>query len=75
LGNGNTINLWFDPWCGEPLINFVPNLEIDLEAKTSDFILNSQWNLQQNFIITFPQVAFLVQQVTIPIPNKHDELI
>jgi hypothetical protein len=70
VGNGQSINLWTDSWCGEPLAssqNIHPNVLIWLPNKVSDLIQNQAWLIPQCIDRLFPQIKSLVQQVTLPI--------
>jgi hypothetical protein len=51
LGGGKKIRFWTNAWYGQPLVNFItsPNLLINEDATVADFILDSHWNLPQDF--------------------------
>jgi hypothetical protein len=48
VGNGEAINFWSDPWCGDPLVfslNIPQHLHSLLKDKVKDFIENESWNI------------------------------
>jgi hypothetical protein len=75
--NGQNIDFWSNNWCGEPFINLhsVSNIALDVDAKISVFILNSQWLHPQELISNFPQLAQLVLQEIIPNQDRQDQLV
>lgn len=75
LGNGEDIRFWTDSWCGDPFINQVPADNIDINTTVLEFITDSQWNFNQDFINNFPQLPHIIQQVTIVAQDKQDELV
>lgn len=65
-------------WCGQTMVsqlNIPVNLHTHLKAKVSDFIVNGQWNIPFSVLLTFPQVNYLAEKVTIPFEETADKLI
>jgi hypothetical protein len=62
VGNGQSINLWTDSWCGEPLAssqNIHPNVLFWLPSKVSDFIQNQTWHIPHYIDILFLRLRIL----------------
>jgi len=76
LGDGSKIHFWTDNWCGTPLNIYLSNDEIvDDNILVSDYIHNNSWNLPDHFSVDFHEVWNHVQQVTISLQHKEDELV
>jgi hypothetical protein len=78
LGNGENINFWLDPWCGEPLIHTLSipaHLHTSLKANVKCFIENSQWKIPSCLLLAYPNLKSLVEQVVIPLVDKEDKLL
>jgi len=78
LGNGEKINFWNDSWCGAPLSQAlqIPDLiSQNLTSKVSDYISNGSWDIPDPLLQIFPILNRLVQQATIPLEPKKDQLL
>lgn len=56
-GNGERINFWTDTWLSKPIVdlNDIPsNLQRDLKATLSDFIVNGRWSIPTEHITRSP---------------------
>jgi hypothetical protein len=77
VGNGEMINFWLDPWCGEPLalaLDIPHHLHAFLKAKVSHFIENRNWKIPTCLVLAYPDIQTLTHKVTIPLQDKEDKL-
>jgi hypothetical protein len=78
IGDGNKINFSLHDWCGQPLVqalNIPQHIHQNLHSTVNDFIYNSQWNIPADVQLLFPSLLHLVQQITIPLEQKEDQLL
>jgi len=78
VGTCNKNNSWLDKWCGDPIayqLNIPSHLHSNLNATVSDFIVNSQWSIPFLVLLSFPEVKYLAEQITIPIEESEDKLL
>jgi hypothetical protein len=77
LGKGDQINFWTDSWVGDPLVDLLniphPSHAL-LQAKAADFIYNDHWLIPHFITTVYPNLAPLLNNVTIPINKANDEL-
>jgi ribonuclease HI len=77
VGNGELINFWLDPWCGEPLVlalNIPQHLHPLLKAKVTHFIENRSWKIPACLLLAYPALQSLTDSTTIPLIEKEDKL-
>lgn len=77
VGNGEMINFWLDPWCGEPLVlalDIPYHLHPYLKAKVTHFIENKKWKIPACLMVAYPAIHSLIHSVTIPLGDKEDKL-
>lgn len=77
--NGNTINFWNDVWFSDvPIIDIVSSYkrkEINVDAKTSDFInYNKHWNLNTLMNILPKNIIHMIRNTPIPIKDIEDKI-
>lgn len=75
--NGENINLWVDNYCGKKLIDIVQlpsNLQRDLKAKLSDFILDQSLCTPPYLLSACPLLQQLIPKVLIN-PLHDDKFI
>ncbi|MCH91017.1 putative ribonuclease H protein [Trifolium medium] len=78
IGNGEEINFWLDPWCGEPLVLSlaIPSqMHYLLKAKVKDFIEDQSWKIPKCMLLAYPNLQNLVDSITIPLSEKDDKLL
>lgn len=78
LGDGSSINFWRDPWLPEPVLNIlqVPsNMHGFFQSKICDFIKDAVWSLPPELSSAFPDLAALINKVTIPLAPDQDRLV
>jgi hypothetical protein len=77
IGNGEDINFWLDPWCGNSLVQSLdipPHLHLFLKAKVKNFIENQRWKIPNCLFSAYPNLLSLINNVTIPLQEKNDKL-
>lgn len=78
LGDGASINFWRDCWLSAPLVDMLqipPNQHSLLLARVCDFIRNYTWVIPAELVDHHPQIAHLIQRVTIPREWRKDSLV
>jgi ribonuclease HI len=78
LGNGENINFWLDQWCGAPLVHSLDiplNLHPLLSSTVNQFLVNNHWLIPPILVNHYPQLLTLINQVSIPLELKSDELV
>ncbi|WJX52536.1 hypothetical protein P8452_38639 [Trifolium repens] len=78
IGNGESINFWSDPWCGDPLVvtlNIPLHLHSSLQAKVKDFIENKSWKIPVCLLFAYPDLQSFLNNVTIPLCEREDRLL
>lgn len=76
LGDGTKILFWSDSWCGPPLNLYLQVDEVvDETTLVCDYIHENSWDMPQNFSTDFPVIWNLVQEVTISVQSKENELV
>jgi hypothetical protein len=78
IGNGESINFWSDPWCGDPLVvtlNIPLHLHSFLQAKVNDFIENKSWKIPSYLLLAYPDLQSFLNNVTIPLCEREDRLV
>jgi hypothetical protein len=76
VGNGEMINFWLDPWCGDPLVhslNIPQHLHPLLKAKVKDFIDNNRWKIPTCLLLAYPALQSLTDNIIIPLREKEDK--
>jgi hypothetical protein len=78
IGNGKSIILWQDYWCGDPLeaaLNLNVNNIHHLPLLVNDYILNNHRNIPHDLLSQYPQLRLLVIQVIIHVEDTEDQLV
>ncbi|MCH94279.1 putative ribonuclease H protein, partial [Trifolium medium] len=78
IGNGEDVNFWLDPWCGDPLVLSlaIPSqMHSLLKAKVKDFIEDQSWKIPNCLLLAYPILQNLVDSITIPMFEKEDKLL
>jgi len=78
IGNGENINFWLDPWCGEPfasVLNIPTQAHQNLSARVSDFIVESNWSFPSAVDDVFPILKQMALQVTLPFADRDDSML
>jgi hypothetical protein len=78
IGNGEEINFWLDPWCGDPLVvslDIPIHIHPSLKAKVKDFIQNHSWKIPNCLLLAYPNLQELVNTISIPSIEKDDNLL
>jgi len=90
VGDGKQINFWSDSWCGQVLVqtynlvqsynlaqtyNLPDHLVQLLPRKLDSYITDHTWNISEDLNQYFPNLRFLVSQVTLPSGNQRDKLV
>jgi hypothetical protein len=66
IGNGEDINFWLDPWCGNPLVQSLdipPHLHLFLKAKVKNFIENQRWKIPNCLFSAYPNLLSLINML------------
>ncbi|KAK2361038.1 hypothetical protein QL285_086244 [Trifolium repens] len=78
IGNGEDVNFWLDPWCGEPLVHSfaIPSqMQSSLKAKVKDFIKDQSWKIPNCLLLAYPDLQNLVDSIIIPLSPKDDKML
>jgi len=78
IGNGESIRLWLDSWCGEPLatyLNIPDHLHHLLQSKLSTYLMDHRWSVPQVFLNAYPQLQLKLFLTTVPNTYKEDKII
>ncbi|PNX56603.1 ribonuclease H, partial [Trifolium pratense] len=78
IGNGKSIQLWEDSWCGAPLketLDISENVLKWLPSKVSDIIVNYTLSLPQFLVDLFPSLRGMINKITLPLEDRADRLV
>ncbi|OVA01200.1 hypothetical protein BVC80_8355g6 [Macleaya cordata] len=75
LGDGTTINFWFDRWLSNPIIDIIEvpdNIKKQLTATVNWFIVNGRWSLPRSLCESYPEVVEEIQNLDLPLSPISD---